>query len=105
MRCTRLSRTIAAVTTVTITVTNRHFVLQLRTVQATESSCEIERRLDSVSNELDIPTAGDRSRDLYRAFIFYSASFMTKTLVVNNATIKFNVWDTAGQEKVCVLIK
>lgn len=26
---------------------------------------------------------------------------MTKTLVVNNATIKFNIWDTAGQEKVC----
>ncbi|KAI1280719.1 Ras-related protein Rab-22A [Halotydeus destructor] len=27
------------------------------------------------------------------------ASFMTKTLVINNATIKFNIWDTAGQEK------
>lgn len=27
------------------------------------------------------------------------ASFMTKTLIVNQKTVKLNIWDTAGQEK------
>ena len=30
----------------------------------------------------------------------YSAAFMSKTLIVNNVTYRFNVWDTAGQENV-----
>uniref|UniRef100_A0A1X7TC33 Uncharacterized protein n=1 Tax=Amphimedon queenslandica TaxID=400682 RepID=A0A1X7TC33_AMPQE len=27
------------------------------------------------------------------------ASFMSKSLTVDNSTIKFQVWDTAGQER------
>jgi GTPase SAR1 family protein len=28
-----------------------------------------------------------------------SASFMSKTIIVNNVAYKFQIWDTAGQEK------
>jgi hypothetical protein len=30
-----------------------------------------------------------------------SASFLTKTIDINDTTCKFALWDTAGQEKVC----
>jgi Ras-related protein Rab-22 len=29
------------------------------------------------------------------------ASFMAKTIVVDNITYRFQIWDTAGQERVC----
>ena len=32
-----------------------------------------------------------------------SASFMSKTLIVDDRTFKYQIWDTAGQEKVCRL--
>ena len=31
-----------------------------------------------------------------------SASFLSKTISVDEKVIKFQIWDTAGQEKVCV---
>ena len=36
-------------------------------------------------------------------FLFGSASFMSKSLTVDNQTIKFQIWDTAGQERVSPL--
>lgn len=32
--------------------------------------------------------------------IIFSASFMSKTLVVDDRTYRFQIWDTAGQERV-----
>ena len=32
----------------------------------------------------------------------FRASFMSKSLTVDNITIKFQIWDTAGQERVRV---
>ena len=34
------------------------------------------------------------------AFPFFRASFLTKTLHVDDHSFKFQIWDTAGQEKV-----
>ena len=36
-------------------------------------------------------------------FLFGSVSFMSKSLTVDNQTIKFQIWDTAGQERVSPL--
>lgn len=32
------------------------------------------------------------------------ASFMSKMIVVNDTPIKYQIWDTAGQEKVCLCV-
>lgn len=29
------------------------------------------------------------------------ASFMSKTLIIDDKTYRYQIWDTAGQEKVC----
>ena len=34
--------------------------------------------------------------------VYFRASFMTKTILVDGSTFKFQIWDTAGQEKVKV---
>ena len=33
-------------------------------------------------------------------YLYFRASFMSKSLMVDNSTIKFQIWDTAGQERV-----
>ena len=35
--------------------------------------------------------------------ILYRASFLTKTMHVEGRSFKFQIWDTAGQEKVSML--
>uniref|UniRef100_A0A1X7TWI2 Uncharacterized protein n=1 Tax=Amphimedon queenslandica TaxID=400682 RepID=A0A1X7TWI2_AMPQE len=32
-------------------------------------------------------------------YLYFRASFMSKSLTVDNSTIKFQIWDTAGQER------
>lgn len=53
-----------------------------------------------------MPWTNARPLDLIKyCTLFSRASFISKSVEVNGNNIIYNIWDTAGQEKVCIIIE
>ena len=38
------------------------------------------------------------------SFLSFSAAFLTQTVCLDDTTVKFEIWDTAGQENILLIV-
>ena len=76
-----------------------HFKLVLLGDTAVGKSCLVVRFVRDEFFEFQEPTIGGKV-NLNRIFplgMLFSAAFLTQSVALESATVKFEIWDTAGQ--------
>ena len=75
-----------------------HFKLVLLGDTAVGKSCLVVRFVRDEFFPFQEPTIGGIGGDCCHSYV---AAFLTQTVNVDNVTIKFEIWDTAGQGTEC----
>ena len=75
-----------------------HFKLVLLGDTAVGKSCLVVRFVRDEFFEFQEPTIGGAHLPWFLFIIFFfSAAFLTQSVALESATVKFEIWDTAGQ--------
>jgi len=74
-----------------------HFKLVLLGDTAVGKSCLVVRFVRDEFFEFQEPTIGGTNNDILIRECFIVAAFLTQSVPIEGATVKFEIWDTAGQ--------